>query len=356
MGILRSVPVCLISVFGALLCLGSPSAASEPSAGSPTVWDLGTLDGAKSYPTTITAANLSCRGRHSFSISVVDAPWLKLVGPAVLEKISIGESKVSEAVVDPRGLGAGEYQGRVVIRCTSCPPPPKCQQNLSELEVRMKVAAGPAGSTERPEIPREESDSFDVKDRSQGGLVAEYRFRGRTLTVELRRAEGKAQFIARDDALGEIVRMKIPEPVASFSTKEAFQGAGELVIGEGFRRARADEQLTVLTLIERASHFVEQELKGVEPESTIAAFRAASKFVVIRMESGGGEDDAQFIIAVGPNDGRCHGACGPGCDWCACYSRWCACEVNLFCYVHDSCCGAWSDFFNCGPCTWEALW
>lgn len=354
MSAIRISQIGLISCLVAISCLGSPCAASTPP-DSPAVWDLGTLDGTKTYPTTITAANLSCRGRHTFAISIVDTPWLRLAGPAVLEKISMGESKVSDAVVDPRGLRAGEYRGRIEIRCTSCPPPPKCQQNLSELEVRMRVGAGAAGKMEQPESPREEGESFTVKDRSQG-LVAEYGFRGRTLTIEFRRAGGKAEFSARDAVLGEVFRLRIPEPAPAFLSKEAFEGAGNLAIGEGFRRAKVNEQVTVLALIDRASRLAEEELKGVEPESTTVAFRAVSRFIAVKMEGGGGQGEPQYIIAVGPNDGRCHGACGPGCGWCACSARWCACEINLFCYAHDSCCGAWEDFFNCGPCTWERPW
>jgi len=44
---------------------------------------------------------------------------------------------------------------------------------------------------------------------------------------------------------------------------------------------------------------------------------------------------------------NCHGACGPGCDWCVGAFGGHICETNLFCLGHDTYCGAWSDFFDC---------
>lgn len=356
-----------------MLCFGSLCTASEPQASPAIVWDLGTLAGQKTYPTTITAANLSCRGKHSFSIFIVDTPWLRVTGPPTLEKISMGESKVTNAVVDPRGLDPGEYRGRVVIRCTSCPPPPKCQQNLSELEVRMSVHEDPAPPGGARDISAStlsdqahadlgkgteglppSKESFRVRDRNNG-LVADYSFLDRSMVLEFSHAERGSLFRARDAALGEIIRLKIPAPASTFSSREAIEGAGELVVGERFRRARAEEQLMLLTMLERVVRLVEQELQSTEPESTIVAIRAIPKLVGTQLE-GGGVSDKPGIIVVGPNDGRCHGACGPGCSWCLCLSRRCACEVNFLCYLHDSCCGAWEDFFNCFPCTWESGW
>lgn len=90
------------------------------------VWNLGDLAAGRVYPTTLTAQNLSCRGKHDFEISVEGAPWLEVVGPTRLEKIGVGEARTSDARVDLRDVAPGDYRGTVRIRCLTCPPPPRC--------------------------------------------------------------------------------------------------------------------------------------------------------------------------------------------------------------------------------------
>ncbi|NOK08039.1 hypothetical protein [Corallococcus exercitus] len=58
-----------------------------------------------------------------------------------------------------------------------------------------------------------------------------------------------------------------------------------------------------------------------------------------------GEVDAQRMQAYGRG---CHGACGPGCDWCVMtYRGVYNCYTNSFCQWHDDHCGAWEHFFHC---------
>ena len=61
---------------------------------------------------------------------------------------------------------------------------------------------------------------------------------------------------------------------------------------------------------------------------------------------GGGSTPAVQRIKI--MNGNCHGACGPGCDWCIHGpGGYHLCYTNAFCVWHDTHCGAWKDFFNC---------
>lgn len=105
-------------------------------------WNLGSLELGKVYPTEITAKNLSCDGSHSFAITVEAGPWFKITGPSRLNDIARGASKTSAAAVDLRDLEPGSYEGRISIRCLTCPP--TCQQNLSELRIKLIAQRPPA--------------------------------------------------------------------------------------------------------------------------------------------------------------------------------------------------------------------
>ena len=125
----------------------APGCVSEPTPEEPGdpqnlsgVWRLGTLKIGKVYPTTVTAKNLNCRGRHTFEVSVEGAPWFRITGPSTLSGISPGRSRVTDAEVDLRDAAPGEYRGKVVVRCLTCPPPPKCQQDLTEIDVRVTAS------------------------------------------------------------------------------------------------------------------------------------------------------------------------------------------------------------------------
>lgn len=133
-------------VSGILLFLCSLCHASEAPLVNRAVWDLGVLPQGGTFPTTISAENVSCRGKHTLSISIADAPWLTIAGPRRLERVPMGGSKTTNALIDLRNLQPGAYEGRVEIRCTSCPPPPRCKQNLFELEVRLVVVASGEGA------------------------------------------------------------------------------------------------------------------------------------------------------------------------------------------------------------------
>ncbi len=347
-----------------LVAVWLPALAPRPAVaeGPAAVWDLGTLAADRTYPTSVTASNQSCRGKHRFSIAIAGAPWLQLAGPATIDGLAPGQSRSVPAVVDPRGLAAGVHAGTIAIRCLDCPPPPKCQQDLVELTVRLTIAA-PAAAADVPaapsappgEAPSAAADTWQVRDRG-ARLVAEHTYLGRTLTLEVQPgSDGGGTFSAHDPQLGVVVAVRFPSPVASFMDPEAARTAGDLEIGAGLRGAKVDEQLLTLTRLDLAGRRLENELQGREYEGLVTAIRGTPGLVANHLETDN-QESSHLRLMVGPNDGRCHGACGPGCDWCGCTTRWCVCEVNLFCYVHDSCCQAWPHFFDCFPCQWDPLW
>lgn len=113
--------------------------AAEGPDTSATVWNLGSLEVGKRYPTSITATNVSCRGRHDFRVEIVDTPWLQLGGSDTLQRIAVGQSKSVKALVDTGTLSVGPHHGRVRVVCLNCPPPPACTQNIVDIDVQMTI-------------------------------------------------------------------------------------------------------------------------------------------------------------------------------------------------------------------------
>jgi hypothetical protein len=217
----------------------------------------------------------------------------------------------------------------------------------------LRGAAGAQGGISIDNLGRAREDSFSLK-RQKDGFTAQLVSNQRTMLIEFHRQRDHAQIDIREAKLGALVHMDISPEASSFvpKTKEDLQNAGKLVLGRGFLSAKPQDQALLLTLLSRSSTRIARELQGVEPEPTLTAIQAIPKFVGDRLEHDQ-VNNKQEIIVIGPNNGRCQGACGPGCNWCLCSSRWCACEVNLFCLAHDACCGAWGDFFNCFPCSFD---
>lgn len=109
---------------------------SDPAA---RIWDLGTLEAGKVYPTTVTAENVNCKGKHTFEVSVEGASWFRIRGPDALRKIRPGQSKTTDAEVDLTEIQPGEYRSRLEVRCVTCPPPPKCKLSKNIFEVLVIV-------------------------------------------------------------------------------------------------------------------------------------------------------------------------------------------------------------------------
>lgn len=132
--------------------LFSPAEAQEPETESETVWDLGTLEPGRVFPTEIAARNVSCRGSHDFTIEVRQVSWLRITGPYRLERVGLGEAKKTSVEIDTRGLEEGRHEGTVAIHCVTCPPPPVCSQNIQRILVRLEIpgSAGEASGTEGP--------------------------------------------------------------------------------------------------------------------------------------------------------------------------------------------------------------
>lgn len=103
------------------------------------VWDLGVLAPGRVYPTEASALNESCRGRHDFELKVKETPWFQITGETVIRGVGVGQRKASTATVDTRNLPAGQHVGLLEIRCISCPR--RCNQDATELEIRLQVAS-----------------------------------------------------------------------------------------------------------------------------------------------------------------------------------------------------------------------
>ena len=307
----------------------------EP-ASSPTVWDLGVLEPGKVYPTTITAANVSCKGKQTFEIQISDADWLKIEGPAVLRNIKQGKQKVTQALVDVTDLAPGAYRGVVTINCTTCPGPPKCTQNVSTLDVRLVV---------------EESGAFHLT-RSESGFTADFAWRDWNLRAELR-TQGDVETLTMSEGIkGRLLEVTVPKASSSFSMVDEREMAGRLTLGEGFLASDLENQFGMLALVGQAAPRIADELDGEDQTVLGQTIRSLPGLLGLRMESER-MDTVDTIFLVGPNDGRCHGACGIKCNWCSCSARWCVCWVTLFCLAHDSCCGAGREFLDCFPCEWH---
>lgn len=149
--VLRNSTVALVGVvLGASLCAapGAALAAEEEQLGQQgEVWNLGTQQNGRRYPTTLSAHNESCGGKRDFRITVEGeaALFLEITGPTVLEKIKRGETKTTDAVLDLIGVAPGVYnEGTVKVRCLNCPA--RCNLDYTVLEVRLTVA----GPEEKP--------------------------------------------------------------------------------------------------------------------------------------------------------------------------------------------------------------
>ena len=87
------------------------------------VWNLGTLESGKTYPTTVTAQNDDCKGKHDFELKFEgDATrFVSITGESILRDIGKGESKTTPARVDLTKMPAGTYNGgKLVSRCLDC--------------------------------------------------------------------------------------------------------------------------------------------------------------------------------------------------------------------------------------------
>ncbi|HLF57961.1 MAG TPA: hypothetical protein VI942_14065, partial [Thermoanaerobaculia bacterium] len=125
----------------------SPAAAQEGQLGQQgQIWNLGTQETGRRFPTEVTVANKSCRGSHTFSVAIegIATRFLAITGPTTLAGIRPGQSKATPARLDLTGIEPGVHDGgRVVIRCLDCPP--TCNLDYQYIEIRLTVT-GPASA------------------------------------------------------------------------------------------------------------------------------------------------------------------------------------------------------------------
>lgn len=330
-------------------------------------WDLGTLDSGKEYSTTITAANISCRGKQTFEIKIESADWLRITGPTVLRRISREKQKATEALVDTRGLAPEEYKGRVTISCTTCPPPPKCTQNISDLAVRLVVrdpkgeeALGEKdqgdltldkvqGEFKNPTSEPASARGLEIQELSDRNIAATYGSEIGHITLQLQTTEEWAHSKVVDSRGELLSRLSIPlvEGRLAVSNK-----TGELTFGDGFSRQDLDQRIQSFAILGEATDALQEQMGDEGKDTTLFTLRSHVGMLGLQLEKDGAGLEPEPEIAVFSKGNNCHKACGPGCDWCACFGLICACETNRFCAVHDECCGAWLDFLNC---EWDCL-
>ncbi len=170
----KTTQVLLVALLLASVSPSRNAKAEEVQPTSPTRWNLGELEAGKTFPTTIAAKNISCKGKHSFEVEIVDTPWLRLDGPSTLEKIRMGKSRDTRAVVDTNGLTPGPYRGRVRVVCVTCPPPPRCRQSLTNIEVLLSVAGGASDQFMPGVVERTPVDAFDGQVRELAEAIASF--------------------------------------------------------------------------------------------------------------------------------------------------------------------------------------
>lgn len=101
--------------------------------------DLGPLESGQTYPTEVEVENVDCPGRHTFEIKTQDAPWLQLSDITTLVDIPLGERKSTPVTIDLTTTRPGLFRGHLLIKCSTCPPPPKCPSNSRRVEVSVLV-------------------------------------------------------------------------------------------------------------------------------------------------------------------------------------------------------------------------
>lgn len=149
-------------VLGALIWAAPAAGATAPDeqAGQEgQIWNLGTQQNGRTYPTTVSAHNKSCGGKRDFQVTVEGeaARFLKITGPTILEKIKRGETKTTDAVLDLVDAAPGVYdEGTVTVRCLNCPP--RCHQDYTILQVNLTVVA-----------PADAADTGSVDTAEPGG-------------------------------------------------------------------------------------------------------------------------------------------------------------------------------------------
>ena len=101
------------------------------------IWDLGSYEAGKTYPSYLAAMNRNCRGRHRFEISIEGAPWMTITGPPVME-VRKGERRRTETLIDLRGVKPGIYdQALATVRCKTCPK--TCPQDVEQFALLLVV-------------------------------------------------------------------------------------------------------------------------------------------------------------------------------------------------------------------------
>jgi hypothetical protein len=118
----------------ALSLLEVPLASSTPSS---SVWDLGTLESGKTYPTSVSISNSSCPGLQTLELSRHQLDWVEIVGPTTIKDVPAGQARKVKVIVDLRAKEAGTYRGTLKVRCLTCPR--SCAQDVGAFQVVVQV-------------------------------------------------------------------------------------------------------------------------------------------------------------------------------------------------------------------------
>lgn len=211
--------------------------------------DLGTHSPGARFSTSIAAHNASCKGRHDFELVVRDAPWLVPVSNE-LTRIRKGRRKSTDLLVDTRGLEPGLHRGRIEVRCVTCPPPPKCNQDRTRVQVVLGIR-GPIGDP--PGTPGE-PDQIDPE--NPANPLDSY---GRLHNEMLDR-------IAADRESIETAGLGFPSRVAAYVAGQVCEGL------EGAEEGCTDETFVQLAAISMSAEIPTSrvlDLGGFSPEQSL---------------------------------------------------------------------------------------
>jgi hypothetical protein len=138
--------------FTALVALAAtlsvaPPIASEDAGQGGAVWNFGTQEAGRAYPTEVVVVNRSCRGARNFSVAIDGemARFLSITGPTRLDGIGPGQSKSTPALLDLTAAQPGAQIGGVlVIRCLNCPA--SCRLDYQRIAISLAVRGEPAAA------------------------------------------------------------------------------------------------------------------------------------------------------------------------------------------------------------------
>jgi len=142
--------VASLTFFAAICAIGL--AQEQASQTERPVWDVQMARDAQAT-STITIQN-QCQQTHTFTVTSEKTPFLQLLAA---ETVAVSGHSNSELPVrfSTNGMSAGQYQGRVIVKCQTCRKEKTCKQDREILPLRLNVLgeSGAQPENPQPQIP-----------------------------------------------------------------------------------------------------------------------------------------------------------------------------------------------------------